>query len=68
MHFPYDHYDIIPPPPPFDTGTSTSTKQFLPLFSFALAGPFQFEVQTTDMKSLNFTPCIGIHIRISSIT
>ena len=53
----------------FDTGTSASVKQFLPLFSFALAGPpFQFEVQTTDMKSLNLISCTGIHIRMSSIT
>ena len=52
----------------FDTGTSASAKHFLPLFSFALAGLlFQFEVQTTDMKSLNLISCIGIHTRISSI-
>ena len=38
-------------------------------FSFALAGlPFQFEVQTTDMRSLNFIPCIGIHIKRISNT
>ena len=50
----------------FDTGTSASEKECLPLFSFALSWqPFQLEVQTTDMKSLNLIPCIGIHIRIS---
>ena len=53
----------------FDTSTSSSAKQFLPLFTFALAGlPFLFEAQTTlDMKSVNLIPCIGIQIRISSI-
>ena len=54
----------------FDTSTSSSAKQFLPLFTFALAGlPFLFEVQTTlDMKSLYLIPYIGIHIRINFIT
>ena len=42
----------------------------LSLVQFRIAGlSFLFEVQTEmDMKSLNLIPCIGIHIKISSIT
>ena len=52
-----------------ECGTSASAREFLPLFSFALVGlPFQLKVQTTDVKSLNLIPCIGIHLKISSRT
>ena len=67
MHF---HMTITISYSHFDTSRTSSAKQFLPLFTFALAElPFLFEVQTKlDMKSLYLISYIGIHIRISFIT
>lgn len=50
-----------------ETGTSVTEKDFLLLFCSALARlPFQFEVQTTYMISLNLIPCIDIYVKTSS--
>ena len=52
-----------------ECGRSASAREFLPLFSFALVGLlFQLKVQTTEVKSLNLIPCVGIHLKISSRT